>query len=118
MFDQEFLNKQKEKLEQRRQQILSALQGVAKPDTSHHAPGDFNATYPNYGSEEAENAQEFVQFEQNIRVEADLERDLQNVTDALKKIENGTYGVCEKTGEMIPRERLEAFPEARTRVGV
>lgn len=118
MFDQAFLLQQKKKLEQRRQEILAALRGIAKPDALHHAPGDFNPNYPNYGSEEAENAQEFVQFESNVRAEANLERDLQNVVNALKKIENDTYGVCEKTGEMIPRERLEAFPEAQTRVGV
>ena len=38
---------------------------------------------------------------------------LRNVTDALHKIENGTYGVCESCEAPIPKKRLEAFPAAR-----
>jgi DnaK suppressor protein len=30
----------------------------------------------------------------------------------LQKIEEGTYGLSEISGEPIPRERLEAVPEA------
>jgi DnaK suppressor protein len=30
----------------------------------------------------------------------------------LQKIEEGTYGTCDDTGEPIPRGRLEAMPEA------
>ncbi len=32
---------------------------------------------------------------------------------ALRRIERGTYGVCEMTGEPIPEARLEAIPWAR-----
>ena len=32
---------------------------------------------------------------------------------ALKRIEEGTYGVCELTGHKIPWERLEAIPWTR-----
>jgi DnaK suppressor protein len=34
------------------------------------------------------------------------------VRRALQKIEEGTYGICDATGEPIPRGRLEAVPEA------
>jgi DnaK suppressor protein len=34
------------------------------------------------------------------------------VQRALQKIEEGTYGLCDATGEPILRERLEAVPEA------
>ncbi|MFB1098319.1 TraR/DksA C4-type zinc finger protein [Terribacillus sp. JSM ZJ617] len=33
--------------------------------------------------------------------------------DALDRIEEGTYGVSEKSGEPIPEERLKAEPTAR-----
>jgi RNA polymerase-binding transcription factor DksA len=32
---------------------------------------------------------------------------------ALKRIEDGTYGICELTGQKIPWERLEAIPWTR-----
>lgn len=38
---------------------------------------------------------------------------LTEVEDALKRIEDGTYGVCEKSGKPIPIERLRAIPWAR-----
>ena len=38
---------------------------------------------------------------------------LDEINDALQRIEDGTYGICEGTGEPIPKKRLEAFPAAR-----
>lgn len=38
---------------------------------------------------------------------------LQEVHDAIKRIGNGCYGVCEITGQNIPIERLEVRPYAR-----
>ena len=35
---------------------------------------------------------------------------LKSIDQALDRIEDGTYGWCEGTGEMIPRKRLEARP--------
>ena len=38
---------------------------------------------------------------------------LREVADALQRIGNGTFGVCEGCEEVIPRKRLEVFPAAR-----
>lgn len=43
-----------------------------------------------------------------------LKKELQDVEDALKKIAEGRYGYDEVTGKPIPKERLEAYPAART----
>lgn len=43
-----------------------------------------------------------------------LETRLNNVVRALKKIELGTYGMCEISGEVIEEDRLTANPAART----
>lgn len=45
---------------------------------------------------------------------AALEPRLNDINDALKKIEDGTYGTCEKCGMPIEEDRLEANPAART----
>ena len=37
---------------------------------------------------------------------------IQNLQAALIRIENKTYGVCRKTGMLIPKERLRAVPHA------
>jgi len=48
------------------------------------------------------------------RLLKDLKQQLAEVEHALKKIEEGSYGICEKTGRPIPADRLEAYPAART----
>lgn len=43
-------------------------------------------------------------------------RELREVEAALQRIDEGTYGLCEDTGEPIPFERLRAQPTARRTV--
>jgi len=38
---------------------------------------------------------------------------LYEIEEALKRVEAGTYGVCEMSGKSIPHARLEAIPFAR-----
>ena len=38
---------------------------------------------------------------------------LREIDDALRRIYNGVYGICESSGKMIARARLEALPWAR-----
>jgi len=45
--------------------------------------------------------------------ESDLARELEAITEALDKMEKGTYGICESCGKEISYERLEAVPTAR-----
>ena len=51
-------------------------------------------------------------FEKNLSMEKTLEISLYNANKALRKIKEGKYGICEKCGEPISPERLEAFPSA------
>lgn len=45
---------------------------------------------------------------------ATLEGRHNNIKRALKKIEEGKYGICEVSGEPIEEDRLDANPAART----
>jgi DnaK suppressor protein len=38
---------------------------------------------------------------------------VEQITDALHRIDQGGYGDCSRCGNGIPRERLEALPHAR-----
>ncbi len=42
-----------------------------------------------------------------------LSENLNDVNDALAKLDAGTYGACEDCGSPIPATRLEAVPAAR-----
>lgn len=52
--------------------------------------------------------------DERIATLAELETRYRNVIRALHKIESGTFGICEISGEKIEVERLEANPAART----
>lgn len=45
-------------------------------------------------------------------LEDNAEEVIAEIDDALKRIDDGTYGTCVDCGEQIPRERLEANPWA------
>lgn len=44
---------------------------------------------------------------------ATARRNLGQITGALQRIADGTYGTCETCGAQIPPERLEVLPHAR-----
>lgn len=50
--------------------------------------------------------------EENSQLAARQYKYIQNLENALRRIENKTYGVCRVTGKLIPKERLRAVPHA------
>ena len=50
--------------------------------------------------------------EENSQLAARQYKYIQNLENALIRIENKTYGVCRVTGKLIPKERLRAVPHA------
>ncbi len=60
----------------------------------------------------AEDATELEQRERSMAIRGELEREVGRIEHALTRLEQGSYGVCEVGGELIPVERLEARPAA------
>jgi RNA polymerase-binding transcription factor DksA len=61
-----------------------------------------------------ETADRIEAYEENSAILKELEARYQAVKLALDKIEQGTFGTCEISGEPIELDRLEANPAART----
>lgn len=59
-------------------------------------------------------ADQMEDFGNNTAILTDLELRLNDVLAALERIENGTYGTCEVSGQAIEEDRLNADPAART----
>ncbi|HEY0980391.1 MAG TPA: TraR/DksA C4-type zinc finger protein [Candidatus Paceibacterota bacterium] len=59
-------------------------------------------------------ADRFEDFEGRSGMVTTLQTRLTDVNAALEKIENGTFGICEVSGEKIEEDRLNANPAART----
>lgn len=91
-----------------RERVLNAVQGLERNslrEASHNAGSDFN--------ELAEVGTDNYEREVALRVASGEAELLYEIDEALKRIQDGTYGVCEGTGKPIPKRRLEVFPAAR-----
>lgn len=81
--------------------------------------GDWQATPPANDNDDADfnvAANDVEEFETGVAILSELEARLLEVTSALAKIEanDGTYGICETSGEEIEMARLVANPAAKT----
>lgn len=75
-----------------------------------NVPGDYDATFPEYGDESDENAREIAEYTVNKPLEMTLEKTLRDINNALKRIENETYGICKYCDKIIKENRLLARP--------
>jgi RNA polymerase-binding transcription factor DksA len=69
-----------------------------------------------YDQHPADQASETFEREKDIAILEQLESELVEIEAALTRLDEGTYGVDEQTGEPIDPERLEAYPLARTNI--
>lgn len=103
------VSKFRKRLEEMRDKISGSLQlcaaEVKKPDeatgySQHHA---------DQGTDD---------FDRKISLEVSNQemQILRQIVRALEKVADGTYGICDISGEEIPKARLEAMPYATTTV--
>jgi DnaK suppressor protein len=62
------------------------------------------------GNHIADDGSNVSEAERIVIVSEDLRYILQQVNAALERMDEGTYGVCQRCGKPIAAERLEAFP--------
>ncbi len=99
----------RKQLEELKAQLLSSLRvnaaEVKRPD---------DAT--GYSQHQADQGTDDFDRRINLEVTSQEFELLRKIEHALQKIDEGTYGKCEITGEDIPVPRLEAMPYATTTV--
>lgn len=61
----------------------------------------------------AESGTDNFELETALNIASGESHWLNEVAEALVRIENGSYGTCEGCEKEIPRKRLEVFPSAR-----
>jgi DnaK suppressor protein len=105
--DQEFIQQQRQRLEELREELVR-MRGGLEEDQRERAEDEGDMTETDSG----DMSQSLFTREVDATVEEQVERRIQHVERALQKIEEGTYGFSDDSGEPIPRGRLEAVPEA------
>jgi len=69
-----------------------------------------------YDQHPADSGSETFEREKDLSILEQLEAELVELQAALERIDAGTYGIDEVTGQPIAPERLEAMPTARTNI--
>jgi DnaK suppressor protein len=105
--DQEFIERQRQRLLELRSE-LERVRGGLQEDEQFRAEEEEDFTEHDSG----DMSQSLFTREVDATIERQVERRLEHVERALQKIEEGTYGLSDDSGQPIPRGRLEAVPEA------
>ena len=69
-----------------------------------------------YDQHPADSASDTFEREKDFSILESLETELAEIEAALQRIDAGTYGIDEVTGDPIDPERLDAIPTARTNI--
>lgn len=104
----DFLQQIKASLLEEKKRLENQLAKFTKPNPDN--PDDFEAAYPEIGSEEEENAQEIAEYSKDLTLERTFEQELQDVNNALERVEKGEYGICKYCKKPIEEKRLLARP--------
>ena len=105
-----FLKKQKERLLQLRDSMLDSMMGVAKDNLRTRAEGSEASAF---GMHQADAGSDAYDRDFALSLLSQEQDALYEIEEALKRIDLGTYGVCEMSGKPIAHARLEALPFAR-----
>ena len=92
-----------EELRARRDELTSELGDMTTVERDPHASVSF-------GKRIGEGTTEAVERLNRVGTARELGAMLEDVDRALAKIEEGTYGICDRCGRLIPEARLEARP--------
>ena len=105
-----FTRQQKDKLLQLRDAMVDSMAGVAQDTLRSRAEGSEASAF---GMHQADAGSDAYDRDFALSLLSQEQDALYEIDQALKRVELGTYGVCEMSGKHIPRARLEAIPFAR-----
>lgn len=108
MITPDTLKKIHARLQTEKTRLEAALASFAAKNV--HNPDDYNASFPEFGDKDEDNASEVATYSDNLTLERTLESSLRDVRSALKHIDDGTYGICKYCKKAIDEKRLEARP--------
>lgn len=104
--DEGFVARQKERLLELRAELLRIQRGM-RGDEQNRSEEQGDATL-----DSGDQSQQMFDREMDASIGEQAGQRLGDVERALEKIEEGSYGISDESGEPIPKGRLEAAPEA------
>ncbi len=108
-----FVQKQRQRLLDLRDDLMDAVSGMAR-DTIRNAPEGSEAS--GSGQHQGDAGSDAYDRDFALSVLAKEQDALYEIEQALRRIQSGSYGICEMSSRKIPQARLEAIPFARLTV--
>ncbi|MGA0846335.1 MAG: TraR/DksA family transcriptional regulator [Luteolibacter sp.] len=108
-----FIKKQRQNLLDLRDNLLDSMTGMTR-DTIRNAPEGSEAS--GSGQHQGDAGSDAYDRDFALSVLANEQDALYEIEQALRRIDAGTYGICEISSNKIPQARLEAIPFARLTV--
>jgi DnaK suppressor protein len=108
-----FIEKQRQRLLDLRDELVDAMSGMTR-DTIRNAPEGSEAS--GSGMHQGDAGSDAYDRDFALSVLAKEQDALYEIEQALRRIQKGTYGICEMSSKKIPQARLEVIPFARLTV--
>ncbi len=105
-----FFERQKKRLLELRDHFLDQMQSVAQDSLRSRSENNEASAV---GQHQADAGSDAYEKDFALSLLSQEQDALYEIEEALKRIEVGTYGVCEMSNKHIPHARLEAIPFAR-----
>jgi RNA polymerase-binding transcription factor DksA len=105
-----FLAKQRQRLLILKDTLLDSMNGVAKDSLRSRAEGSEASAF---GMHQADAGSDAYDRDFALSLLSQEQDSLYEIDQALRRVDTGSYGICEISGKPIPHPRLEALPFTR-----
>ena len=103
----------RQRLEEERARLAGVRNGVSESNGLDQSEGESVAELSSIDQHQADLGTETFEREKDLAIIESIEAELADVEHALRRLDEGTYGICEACGRPIDEERLEALPATR-----
>ena len=110
--DKQDITKFKSQLDEKRKKLVGGLDHIER-DMLNKSQRDAAGDLSGYSFHMADQATDNFDTELNFGIASNEQQRLNEIDDALKRIEEGIFGICEECEKPIAMKRLKAMPSAR-----
>ncbi len=104
------LDRYREMLEKERQRMVHQIRNIDASQDQDES--EALSELSDYDDHPADVATETFEREKDRALRTNAQRTVERIDSALRKMERGTYGLCDICGKEIPAGRLDAVPYA------
>jgi RNA polymerase-binding transcription factor DksA len=103
----------RDRLEREKDRLEELRAGYQSEHLTDESEDDSIAELSHQPQHMADTGTETFNRERDLSIFEQIEAELTDVEHALRRLDDGTYGICEACGSQIGDDRLDAMPEAR-----